>query len=425
MSSTNALAQRAILLVNPGSFRKKFILERMKELGLVVVCLHTEKTELAMPYVDYWITADLSNYAQCADQVKAFTAAHPDVRIGGVITFWDECTLLVAHLAEAFHFVGIPFSVAEKIKNKYTFRDFCLAHQLSAPRHQLLRSSDADVAIDPAIRFPCVLKPVYGASSAFVVKVNTEEEMRQSLAAIKAKLHTYELAPEWLSWDILLEEYIDGDEVDVDVLLQDGVMKFFSITDNNKTNEPYFVETGEGAPSSLPQTEQDELMHMVTEAFRVFGVANGCFHFEAKMSSRGPVPIEINMRMGGGDVYLFSLSAWGVDLIENAVKVALGIPLGIQKPEKPLMYLASQQFLPDHSGVLTKLQIDEAIKSKPYFVELYFQKKVGDTFLAPPDGYDSCLGWVTVQGKDAAEARKHVEEAMKYVTYTLEKPSQK
>ena len=60
------------------------------------------------------------------------------------------------------------------------------------------------------------------------------------------------------------------------------------------------------------------LVAMAEEMLERFGVEDGCIHFEAKYSSRGPVPIEINQRMGGDEVYDFIRIAWGVDLVENA-----------------------------------------------------------------------------------------------------------
>jgi len=420
MTKEDGLRGKTILLVNPGSARKIFILERLKALGLVIVCLHKEKTALAEPYVDYWITGDLKNFDECIRRIQSFNEQHKTVSIDGVVTFWDECTLLTARIAEEFQFVSIPLAVAEKIKNKYLFRDSCKHFGIPSPRHQLISRPEEFTDVDAAWRFPLVIKPVYGASSAFVVKVENKDELEKAFVSIKDNIHSYELAPEWKTWEVFVEEYIGGDEVDIDLLLQDGAIKYSSITDNNKTNEPFFVETGETCPSMLPVARQRELLDMSKKTLRAFGVKNGCFHFEAKSTCEGAVPIEINMRMGGGDVYLYSREVWGVDLIENAVKIALGIPVRIEKPEQPFAYLVALQFLPERSGVLKELIVDERLKQKNYFVELYFQKNIGDTFLAPPDGYDSCLGWLTVKGATFEEARKNLSEGITYVRYSME-----
>eukprot|EP00976_Prorocentrum_cordatum_P064666 1177581-Prorocentrum_minimum.AAC.1 len=51
---------------------------------------------------------------------------------------------------------------------------------------------------------------------------------------------------------MMLEEYLDGTEVDCDVVLSDGEAVYAKVTDNWPTVEPWFNETGDNAPSLLP-----------------------------------------------------------------------------------------------------------------------------------------------------------------------------
>lgn len=52
----------------------------------------------------------------------------------------------------------------------------------------------------------------------------------------------------------------------------------------------------------------------------------GVFHVEAKYTSRGPRLIEVNCRMGGGPVRTMNQLVWGVDLVEEHLLTAAGIP---------------------------------------------------------------------------------------------------
>jgi hypothetical protein len=49
-------------------------------------------------------------------------------------------------------------------------------------------------------------------------------------------------------------QYLDGPEVDCDLVFSEGVCVFGAITDNWPTVEPYFNETGSNCPSILPRT---------------------------------------------------------------------------------------------------------------------------------------------------------------------------
>ena len=69
----------------------------------------------------------------------------------------------------------------------------------------------------------------------------------------------------------MLEEYLDGPEVDVDLVLSEGEAVYGAITDNWPTVEPYFNETGSNCPSILPTRQQQELMQMAVEATTCLG----------------------------------------------------------------------------------------------------------------------------------------------------------
>lgn len=423
LSSKNSerLRGRTIVLVNPGSIQKKFIWERLRELGVVIIALNDKKIKIAEPYIDHWVLSDTTDFAACKQALKKFLSKHPELTPEGVLTFWDECVLLVAYLAKAFNWPGIPPKVAAQIKNKYLFRAFCEKNRLPAPRFKKIKSIKAILNASKSLQYPLVIKPVFGASSAFVIRVENETELVAASHSIERYLDDYDMAKEWVNWELFLEEYIGGDEVDIDILWQNNELKYFTIIDNNATKEPFFVETGGHVPSRLPDYKQSALIKMAVNTLKTFGVQNGCFHFEAKINDRGAVPIEINMRMGGAAVYVFSKFTWGVDLVENAVCLALGEPIDIKKPRKPLQYLVARKILPTYSGVVTKFKVDPDLQNQPYFVKLSLEKKVGDTFLTPPEGYDNCLGWVAVKGRSRSEADRNIENAFTYIKFQVKK----
>lgn len=414
----NELKDKKILLVNTGSIKKKFTVERLKKLGLKVIVLNKE-VNWAKPYVDHWIIADTSNHQESLQAIKTFVAEHPNLMFAGVITFWEDDVLLTAKIADTFNLVGIPYTIARKARNKFLFRKFCQENNLPAPKNKSIKSKrDINFVINH-LSFPLVLKPVYGSSGAFVIKIGSAEELIDAYHYIKKALSVEMESALTDGTDIVAEEYIDGDEVDIDILLQNGRLKFFSITDNNKTAEPFFIETGDSIPSSLPQDDQNALVALADQTLEKLNVQNGCIHFEAKVTPNGPVPIEVNLRMGGDNVSTMVKAAWHVDLVEYAAKIALGIYFPkIVKQDRPFTYLAGQYFLSEHSGVLSQFEIDPEIKKLPGLKELYFYKKIGDPVLVPPEGYEY-LGWLTVEGDNLLDAEDNLEALVKCVDFKV------
>ena len=417
-TEVESLKNKTILLVNTGSLKKKFIVQRLKKLGLTVVCLNREKN-WAETYVDHWIIADTFNHSESLRAVDAFIKANPAVKIEGALTFWEDDVLLTAKIADKFDFIGVPFALAKQARNKYLFREFCLNNGVRAPHHRLIKGNDDLEYVIQNFKFPLVIKPAYGSSSAFVMQVKTADDLKAGYGFVKKSLSTDTESALNDGGDIFIEEYIEGDEVDVDILLQHGKIKFYCISDNyNKERGEFFLDSGQATPSTLPDAVQAGLIESAEEVLEKLGIQNGCIHFEAKVDKDGSVPLDVNLRMGGDYVYSYIKDAWGVDLIEGAVKIALGQFIPVSKSMRPQQYIIGWDLYPETSGLLVELNISEELKTKSYFEEIHLYKEVGDPILLPPEGYDS-LGWITVSGANYLDAQDNLRDALKLINFRV------
>ncbi len=420
MKTWNSLEGGVILLVNTGSIKKRFILQRLKKLGILIVCLNREKN-WAQSYVDHWILSDTTNHSESVSAVREFILANPNIKISGVLTFWEDDVLLASRITDKFNFSGTSYSVAKRIRNKFLFREFCQKNGLPSPKHAMLKSLNDVFNLPSDLNFPLVIKPAFGSSSAYVIKVESKDDLPNIYNYIKKNISANAESSLADGLEIFVEEYIVGDEVDIDIVLQNGKIKFYSISDNYQTKEPFFIETGQSIPSGLSDKAKSDLINVAEEILEKLGVQNGIIHFEAKSTPKGPVPIEINLRMGGDEVYSFVKSAWGIDLIENAVKIAMGIYIPkINKPGIPKKYITGVYFLSDYSGIVSKLDINAELLKKNYLEEIHFFKKIGDPVLVPPEGYEY-LGWITVSGFSMPDAHDNLKEALRHINYEVAK----
>lgn len=411
----NNLAGKMILIVN--SYKKSFT-KKVKNLGVKVIVLDKELSG-PQPYIDYFIQADNYNHNEAINAVDNFIKEHPEIKIDGVMTFWEDDVLLTSKLADKFHLIGIPYKVANRARNKFLFREFCQQHGLPTVKHQEIKNNRDLEEVISNFKFPVVIKPSYGAASAFVFKANDPEELRDSYAYIKKEIsHKVESALND-GLGVFVEEYIDGDEVDLDMIIQNGKVKFCSISDNSKTKEPFFVETTRLTPSNLPLKNRTELLKMADEVLEKLGVYQACVHFEAKSTAQGPVPIEVNLRLGGDEIHPSVKAAYHFDLIEAAVKVALGVYIAPVEPfREPYKYLLAETFSSDYSGILVNLDIDEDLKKKEFVEEFQFEAEIGDSIMAPPNGYDY-LGWMMVSGEHPVDAQDNLATARQGINYEI------
>src|SRR5664280_2300779 len=184
LSKSKKNAGRIILLVNTGSVMKKFILQKLSRMGVKIIALNKEKN-WAESYVDKWILADTTKHAEATRAVQSFIEDHPKCKIEGVIKFWEDDVLLTSKIADKFGFIGIPYAVSSHIRNKFFFRNFCEKNGIMSPKYKAIESEqDLDYVRDNFI-FPIVIKPAYGSSSAFVVKVEGAEELQEIYEYVK------------------------------------------------------------------------------------------------------------------------------------------------------------------------------------------------------------------------------------------------
>jgi len=418
-NNPHELKGKTLLIVGTGYSQKRFVFQAIKRLGITTVVINKEKN-WAAPYVDHWIIANNSNHSDAIQTLENFINENPKIKIDGAITYWEDDVLLTAKIIERLKLIGIPYPIAKKTRNKALFRKFCLENNLPAPQFKIVKNQDDLNEVKNKFHFPLVVKPIFGSSSAYVVKVEDKEELDETYRYVKTNLSVQIESALNDGTDIMIEEYIDGDEVDIDILIQNGKIKFYTISDNDQTDEPFFVETGRQTPSNLPQKNQEALISMAEETLEKLGVQNGCIHFEAKSTLNGPYPLEVNLRMGGDEIYTSVKGAWGVDLIENSIKISMGIYIKIAKPETPYKYVVSRDFLAANSGILIEFEADPVLKKLKFIDQIHFHKKIGDPLLVPPEGYEY-LGWISVFGDNAIDADDNLEGAIKNIRYRVAK----
>lgn len=398
----NPFQGKHLLLVGTGGVKRFRVLSRIRGLGLARISCLNDATNWADPLVDDWVLADpVRPSDETASRVRRQVGT-PDA----VYTYDDYSVVAAAHLAKCFGRVGLAPHAAAGAKDKRALRELCRAKGLPAPQFVRLepRIQDVSAALDAAgVRFPVVVKPTHGAGSVLVRRANTHQELEAVLTDYRAKVAAEPAAALWPDRSVLVEEYLEGPEVDIDMVVQDGRVRYAAVTDNFAPVEPFFLERGGRIPSALPAGAQAELVDVATQVLSALSVADCVVHFEARWTARGAMPIEANLRLGGAEVYTFNREAFGVDLAECGVRIALGAPVDIAAPPAPLRHLRSAAFNPPRGGRIESIDVEQRVHDDPALAELVIFRQVGDTVRVPPDGFDY-LGWIAARGASRAEA---------------------
>ena len=190
--------------------------------------------------------------------------------------------------------------------------------------------------------------------------------------------------------------------------MQNGQAAFASVTDNWPTREPHFIATGSSLPSkSMTPAQQKEVEDLAVKTAQALGLRDGVVHIEGKYTKEGARIIEANGRMGGVYVRDWVKAVWGVDLVDQQLLVAAGIPVAPYKPAQALTHLEGEFIIPEEHGILSAFGISQEGREHDGFQEIREVRHVGDE-LKPP--FQARVGMLVARGGSSSEAQKNLDQ---------------
>lgn len=425
------LSGATIVFFTAGYPGKRFVFERARDMGVKCVIIeHPDSWARGLVeegVIAKFIPIDMSQEAEVVfeQSLQAIRALGQDPltrEADGVATFCELSVPVVARLCQHLQLPGHSPASVDKARDKHWTRAEMRKAGLPSPKNCLIASAEQLATAAKEVGFPAVLKPISGAASLGVKKVLNMEDLLHSYAEVVAELKSLVVssgalvkrddsgagvdAHKVMDCTILLEQYLDGKEVDIDVVMSGGDWRYAAVTDNGPTLEPYFNETWAVCPSLLPSVQQQELKELAINTLKCLGFADGIFHVEAKYTSHGPHIIEVNARMGGGQVHETNLRVWGVDLVEETLFVAVGIPCRpyIPSREPPGGAVAYCDINATRSGTLQSLDFMKPLKGKEGVVWAKPYLSAGARVVGPQDGLPTWIAEIVVQKGSAKQA---------------------
>jgi len=424
-----------VVFASAGYPGKRFIFERAAALGVKSVIIdHPDSWSRGL--VDEGIVAKFLPVDMSASSDEIFQQAETLIHtlgqdgltgpVDAITTFVELSVPLASRLSASFGLPGMSPEAVDAARDKHQTRAALKRAGLPTPRNSLVRSEGDLAAAGKLVGFPAVLKPVSGAASLGVKKVASFEELLACYREVVAELSSLVVssgalvkadgtgkgvkATEAVDLTVLLEQYLDGQEVDVDIVMSEGQWQYAAVSDNGPTMEPYFNETWGLSPSLLAKEKQAELKDLAVSCVTALGFESGVFHVECKYTTTGPQLIEVNARMGGGPVRECNRLVWGADLVEEAIYCALGIPARPLVPSVPNTCIGYTFVNSKRSGTIQSTKCFEDLRGRPGVLSSDALVKPGDAVVGPADGLPTWLCLLVVSKASPEEALKYVME---------------
>lgn len=423
MALSNCSGHVVLLLRVSGPARIP-IYRHFRKIGLTLVVVHPIANDNFAGCFDHWIYHD-TNDVEALDRV--LTAELPRLlggsgHVDAIISFDEYGVYPAACLAVRRGLRPIPLSPSalQTTSVKSAFYALCTQHGINVPRSAVLRtpSDPVDEHFLRDMQFPVVIKPSPGAGSLLAKLCVSMGELRSQARHMWSVLSTHPDVKHFEALGtkvhLLVQEYIGGQEVDIDCVIENGVIRFASISDNFEVIPPYFVEMGGLCPSVLPDYAKKSLLELLEAYVRAEGKElHGVLHFEAKydFSRQAAYVIEVNCRLGSAETNTMLKTAYnGLELGECLVRCALGLPLEpLLTPEHmmPSAFAASVNIYPSEEGVLVRAAAPT--DAKGLVACSVSQKPMAH--VAPPPKSFFLLCWMVAVAQTAEEAVSRIREA--------------
>ncbi|MFI7215856.1 acetyl-CoA carboxylase biotin carboxylase subunit family protein [Micromonospora maritima] len=252
------------------------------------------------------------------DSVEQLSAVAVDLRlrdagIRRVASFAEFSQYGAGLLAELLGVPGGTLAQAvatrdkREMKRRYRAAGIRCARSMSVP--------DARAVPDPAevaetVGFPVVVKPVSGMGAMATVRVDRPEDLRTVVDGLV-------FPPEVISHQLIIEEYVTGEELHADAVWSDGAPMYFTV--GRYPRPRLSVPPGEEGSLLLDAADHGKLIDRAEELHRAvnaaIGISSGPTHFEFfRTSADELVASEVATRFGGGPLLDMVRCRDGVDL---------------------------------------------------------------------------------------------------------------
>ncbi len=394
--------QKRLLVLAAGILQTP-IIKRAREMGYYVIAADGDANACGLKYADKAIVANITSEEEMLKVAR-------DENIDGVIHPCSEVSMnVMGRINDELGLSGISKEQAIRATNKHMMRK--AFEKGKAPSPQSILTKDAEDAwyhLHNDFNTDAIIKPSRNSGSRGIAKISLDISKNEFV-------NLYNIAlKESRDKSVLIEQFIEGPEFSIEIIVWDGKVNVLTVTDKKTTGAPHFVEIGHNQPSCYSTQEVETLKAAAIAGVKALGVNNCACHAEAKLQGGKAYLMEIGARMGGDFIstILTQLST-GVDMIAAAVNCALGIK-PVLEPTSKQHGVCIRYFCPNPGKLVSISNIDILETPNVYAKEIYV--KEGDVI---PDITSSLCrsGHIIVTEENAFKAIQLAETIINNVKF--------
>jgi carbamoylphosphate synthase large subunit len=363
---------KKILILGTGNAQEDIIRYCKNDNFEIHACSYTSGDN-AEKYVDYFSLINITDTeAICKyvyqNQIDFIYSVGSDIAMPSVSYVAERC--------------GLPYFVsyetAHICNNKHLLRQY-LGKQFTGNLSYMVLT---DILNKIDVPFPAVMKPVDSQGQRGVIKVTDKRELDKNFS------HSLSFSK---SKKVILEEYVEGDEVSVNAFVLDREIKFALISDREVWKDyPGGIIRRHVLPSKYSGSKAEiAIKDLVERVICKLDIQNGPVYFQIKMKNNmEPKLLEVTPRLDGCHMWRLIREYTGVDLLACSVKLLESKPVELEY-EKPLLKNATLEFMCAPPG--TEFDSSQYSTNEARFIKYYYED--GQTVKAM-NGYMEKCGYI-------------------------------
>lgn len=301
------------------------VIEKAKSMGYYVLAVDGNPKAPGFNVADKAICADIVNEETMLKIAR-------DEHVDGVIHPCSEVSMAVmGRINDELGLSGISREQAICATNKHLMRKAFEKGNAPSPKSILAQDAeDAWSRLQNEFDTNAILKPSRNSGSRGIAKVSRNMDKGDFIRAYDEALS------ESRDHSVLIEQFIEGPEFSIEMIVWQGDIHVLTVTDKKTTGAPHFVELGHNQPSCFSATDVETLKAAAVAGVKALGVNNCACHAEAKLMNGKAYLMEVGARLGGDFISteLTHLST-GIDMVAAAIDVALGVEPDLSAKEDP------------------------------------------------------------------------------------------
>lgn len=304
-------------LVLAGGLPQIELIKQLKRRNIVTVLADGNANAIARPYCDVFYQIPIFD----VDAVKNVAIKE---KVDFLITVCADQVLLV--VAQVSEMLGLPcyidYRTAQNVSDKkYMKRIFW---ENGIPTSRYVETETLDWEQISKLNYPMVVKPVDAYSSKGVRKVWNKEELEKCFLEASQISRT---------GGVIVEEFVAGEEISVDVYVEGGKAKLLCVSNSEKiADADRFIIFRGRYPAHVSQEILNQIQDVAQQIADAFGLKDSPMLIQMINDGRRVSVLEFCARTGGNMKYLLIKHSCGFDVIKAVIDLTIG-----EKPHVELL----------------------------------------------------------------------------------------